>query len=89
MDNRLCGTGPVICIIVSVKYEGKIKILIKMRSKTCLLISFSAESDNFGIFLKIPIFKTFQIECLWNFQLVIFKVTQLSCCHGNRISRKN
>ena len=82
---------------ISMKYEGKTKILTKMTSKlltkmtskSCLLRFFSAKSDSFGIFPKIPNFKTFQIECLWNFQLAIFKATKQSCCHGNRISRKN
>ena len=49
---------------------------------------FSAESDSFGIFQKIPDFKTFLIECLWNFLLDVTEVTKQSYCNGNRISRK-
>ena len=67
---------------ISMKYEEKTKILVKMR--------FSDESDGFGFFFsKISNFRTFQIESLWNFQLVVIKVTKQSCCHGNHISRKN
>ena len=76
---------------ISMKYEEKTKILVKKRSKSCLLSFFSAESaesTGFGfIFSKIPNFRTFQMESLWNFQLVVIKVTKQSCCHGNRISR--
>ena len=53
MDNRLCGMGPVICIFLFWKYEEKIKILIRMRSKSCLL-NFSAEPDSFDILKKNP-----------------------------------
>ena len=54
----------------------------------CIAQFFWANSDSFGIFKKILNFKTFQIECLWNFLLDVTEITKQSCCRGNRISRK-
>ena len=48
----------------------------------------SAESVSFGVFQKNQNVETFQIECLWNFLLVVIKGTKQSCCHGNQVSRK-
>ena len=59
-----------------------------------LVVLFSVESDcimdnkcDNKCVKKIPNFKTFQIECLRNFLLVVMKVTKQSCCHRNHISR--
>ena len=67
------------------KYEERVKYYLKRQNLACSF--FSAESDSFGIFQNIPNLKTFQIECLWNFLLVVIKVTKQSCCHGNCISK--
>ena len=70
---------------ISMKYEEKVKYQLKCDQNPVSSV-FSPESDSFRIFQKIPNFKTFQIECLWNFPLVVIKVTKQSRCHGNRIS---
>ena len=61
---------------ISMKFEEKVKSYSKLGQKLVCLIFFLIVLESLK---KIPNFKTFQTECLWNFLLVVFKVTKSNC----------